>query len=222
VEVTDEEFGGTLVILRPGDSLKAVPRSHRRLLTPEIEAWWADPVRAVRGIADRAVTPNMGRWFRRVADAGGWRLELHRAPDGAGRAGYGLSCPGLRGAEVGPPAARPAARHLPPGLAAYYRLVGYVDWMGFGAGGGLAGPDGHAPLSAFAFDYHGADVNPARAFVFGHSPCGDMIVYTADGRGGWLNLGSHEVRLLGSALDTVDWVYGELLANRCPDYFSVP
>ena len=109
----------------------------------------------------------------------------------------------------------------PPGVgsASYYRLVGYVDWMGFGAAGGLDGPVGHTPLRAFAFDYHGADVDPARAFVFGWSPCGDMIAYTADGRGGWLNHGSHEVRLLGSVLDTIDWVYGELLAGRSPDYF---
>jgi hypothetical protein len=221
MEVTDEEFGGTLVTLGPGDRLKSVPRSHRRLVTPQVETWWADPLRAARGIADRAVTPNMGRWFRQMADGGGWRLELHKAPDGAGRAGFWLSCPGVRGAEVGPPATRPVGKHLSPGLADYYRLVGYMDWMGFGAAGGLDGPDGHAPLSAFAFDYHGADVDPARAFVFGWSPCGDMIIYTADGRGGWLNHGSHEIRLLGSVLDTIDWVYGELLADRCPDYFVV-
>jgi hypothetical protein len=90
--------------------------------------------------------------------------------------------------------------------------------MGFGAAGGL---DGHAPLTAFAFNYHGAGVDPAWSFVFGWSPCGDMIIYTADGRGGWPNHGSHEIRLLGSVVDTIDWVYGELLADRCPDYFSV-
>jgi hypothetical protein len=221
VEVNDEEFGGTLITLEPGDPLESVPRSHRRLLTPEIESWWADSKRAVRGIADRAVTPNMIQWFRRMANGGGWRLQLHKQSHGATRAGYWLSCPGIRGAEVGPPPARPAVKHLPPGLSDYYRLVGYVDWLGFGAAGGLDGPDGHTPLTAFAFDYHGADVDPARSFVFGWSPCGDMIIYTADGRGGWLNHGPHEIRLLGSVVDTIDWVYGELLTNRCPDYFTV-
>ena len=48
-----------------------------------------------------------------------------------------------------------------------------------------------------------------------------MIVYTADGRGGWLCHENGEIRLLGSVLDTIDWVYGELLADRCPDFFVV-
>jgi hypothetical protein len=221
MQLTDEELGGTRVTLHQGDRLRSVPRSHRRLVTAEIEAWWTDPVRAARGVADRAVTPNMGRWFRRMADDGSWRLELHKASHGATRAGYWLSCLGIRGAEVAPPPAKPVVHHLPPGLADYYRLVGYVDWMGFGAAGGLDGCDGHAPLTAFSLDYHGADVEPACTFAFGCSPSGDMIVYTADGRGGWLCLGNGEIRLLGSVLDAVDWVYGELLADRCPDFFVV-
>lgn len=221
MDITDEEFGGTLVTLRKGDSLKSVPRSHRKLVTAEIETWWADPLGAVRRVADSAVTPNMAEWFRRMADAGSWRLELHKASYGEMRAGYWLSSPDIRGAEVGPPAAQPAVKHLPTGLADYYRLVEYVDWMGFGAAGGLDGPDGHPSLAGFGYDYHGAEIEPARTFVFGYSPCGDMIVYTADGRGGWLGHENGEVRLLGSVLDTLDWVYGELLADRCPDYFVV-
>jgi hypothetical protein len=27
-----------------------------------------------------------------------------------------------------------------------------------------------------------------------------------------------QIHLLGSVLDTIDWVYGELLADRCPDF----
>jgi hypothetical protein len=69
------------------------------------------------------------------------------------RAGYWLSCPGIRDAEVAPPAEKPVVKHLPPGLADYYRLVGYVDWIGSGAAGGLDGPGGHTPLSTFGFDY---------------------------------------------------------------------
>lgn len=222
MEVSDEEFGGTLVTLQEGDSLKLVPRSHRNLVTAEIKAWWANPVQAVRSVADRAVTPHMRQWFRRMAEAGSWHLELHKASYGEStRAGYRLSSPGVRGAEVGPPQAKPKAKHLPLALFEYYRLVGFVSWMPFGAAGGLDGPDGHMPLTAFNFDYSGADVNPAAAYVFGWSPCGDMIIYTTDGRGGWLNHGSHEICMLGSVTDALDWVYAELLADRCPDYFSV-
>ena len=181
----------------------------------------ADPVDALRGVANRAVSPNMRLWFRRMAEAGNWQLQLHKAAHGATRAGYYLSCSGIWGAEVGPSQVILLANSPPPDLSNYYCLVGYVDWMGFGAAGGLDGAEEHMPLTAFNFDYRGAGVNPARTFVFGWSPSGDMIIYTADGRGGWLNHGSHEIRLLGSVTDTIDWVYGELLADRCPDYFSL-
>jgi hypothetical protein len=224
MEVTEEEFGGTRVTLGPGDSLKSVPRSHRHLVTPEIKSWWADPVRAVRRVADSAVTPNMGHWFRRMADDGSWELRLHVA-DGVdvSGAGFRLSCAGIRGAEVGPPTTKPLAKYLPPDLAGYYRLVSFVSWGGFGTVGGLTGPTGHTPLSMFSKEYHGADVNPARTFVFGTDAGGGMhmVICTTDGRGGWLNFSEGEIILLGSVLDTIDWVYSELLADRGPDYFAV-
>jgi hypothetical protein len=218
MEITEEEFGGTRVILRKGDNLRSVPRSHRRLLTAAIESWWQDPFRAVRNVAARAVSPRMGTWFRAMAERGQWQLELHKASHGATRAGFWFLCPGVRGAEVAPPTSGQALDHLPPDLAAYYRLVGSLDWMGFGASGGLEGSEGHTPLTAFGYDYHGAAVEPARTYVFGWSPCGDMIIYTADGRGGWLCHENGKVHLLGSVRDTIDWVYDELLANRCPNF----
>jgi len=224
MEVTEEEFGGTRVMLGPGDSLKDVPRSHRGLLTSEIKAWWKDPVKAARQVADRAVTPKMGRWFGRMADAGRWELQLH-IMDGVDvtSAGFEWSCPGLRGAEVGPPTPKPLAKYLPLALADYYRLVGYVDWGGFGKIGGLTGPAGHTPLNVFPKVWTGADVDRSRTFVIGTDAGGGMhmVICTTDGRGGWLNYGEGEIVLLGSVLDTLDWVYGELLADRSPDYFAV-
>ena len=50
---------------------------------------------------------------------------------------------------------------------------------------------------------------------------GDLSVSTIDGRGGRLNHGSHEIRRLGCVPNTIDRVHGELLADRCPDYFVV-
>lgn len=224
MEVSAEEFGGTRVTLGPGDKLKSVPRSHRKLIAPEIEAWWADPVQVMRRVADRAVTPNMGRCFRRMADDGNWRLELHIADvTTVTAAGFNWSCPGIRGAEVGPPTARPLAKYLPPDLADYYRLVGYVDWGGFGTVGGLTGPTGHTPLNVLPKQYSGADVDPARTFIIGTNAGGgmNMVVCTTDGRGGWLNFSEGEIALSGSVLNTIDWIYGELLADRSPDYFAV-
>jgi hypothetical protein len=218
MEVEEEEFGGTLVVLRAGGRLSAVPRSHRRLVTPAVAAWFADPPGACRAVAAETPAPRMAAWFRAAADAADWRLELHRASHGETRAGYWLAAPGVRGAEVGPPAAGPDLGRLPAALAAFYRLVGFVDWMGFGAAGGIDGPAGHTPLSAFRYEYRGAAIDPAGTFVFGWGPAGDMLVYTADGRGGWVCHENGHVHLLGTVTDTVDWVFGELLADRCPDF----
>jgi hypothetical protein len=218
VEIDDEEFGGTCVTLVAGDRLKAVPRSHRRLVTPEIEAWWADPMAEVRRVGDRAASPRMAEWFHAMAERGTWRLRLHRADHGGTQAGYDLSCPNLRRAEVGPPQPRARFDQLPDDLAAFYRLVGFMDWMGFGAAGGFGSASGHIPLSAFGFAYHGAVIDPAETFAFGWAPGGDMLIYASDGRGGWLCHENGKIHLLGSVLDTIDWVFGELLADRCPDF----
>ena len=219
MEIKEEEFGGVLVVLQEGDSPRAAPRSHRWMITPEIKSWWEDPVGAMRNIADHAICPRMSAWFRRMAKRGEWRLELHLAYHGATQAGFWFTAPGIRGAEVAPPVRRRLPKYLPPDLAAYYRLVGHVDWMGFGAAGRLVGIANHESLKAYRYEYHGDEVNPAHTYIFGWSPCGDMIVFTKDGRGGWVDHGNGKVHLLGTARDTVNWVYGELMAGRCPDYF---
>ena len=218
MEIGEEEFGGTIVILQKGDSLRSVPRSHKRLVTRGIEAWWSDPTAAFAKVSSRAVTPKMSEWFRRMADSGEWRLQLHKASPDSTAAGYWLSSPGIRGAEVEPPHEKRAVKDAPPQLLKYYKLVGYVDWMGFGASGGIDGPQPHLSLSVYDFDYKGAKVDLARTYIFGHGPAGDMLIYTADGRGGWLCHENGKIHILGTVLDTIDWVYGELLADRCPDF----
>ena len=218
MEVMDEEFGGTLVVLGAGDTLDSVPKSHRQLITPGIQLWWADPKAAIRRVADENVTPKMSRWFRKLADEGDWQLELHSADHGETRAGFWWECPGVRGAEIGPPSGKALPEEFPVGLRDYYQFVGFVDWMGFGASGGLEGPGGHPALKAFNFPLCGDGVDPGDTFIFGWGPGGAMLIYTGAGRGGWVSPGSGKVHLLGSVLETVDWVYGELLADRCPDY----
>ncbi|MCE9532037.1 MAG: hypothetical protein K8T89_13070 [Planctomycetes bacterium] len=219
MEVTEEQlYDGVCVILNKGDSLNRVPKTHRRLITPEIREWWHNPNGAMRWVADHAVSPLMGRWFGSMAENGQWRLELHQASHGESRAGFWFTCPDIRGAEVSPPVGKRPSNQLPQELAEYYRLIDYVDWMGFGAAGGFEGGADHTPLTNYAYEYFGDSVDPASTYIFGWSPCSDMIFYTADGRGGWVCHENGKVKLLGSVLNTIDWVYGELLADRCPDY----
>ena len=78
--------------------------------------------------------------------------------------------------------------------------------------------ENHLSLATFAFDYHGAKVDPDSTGVFGRSFCGDMQVFTLDGFGGWLNHATHEFRLIGTIGDTINWVFSELLAGQLPEY----
>ncbi len=57
-------------------------------------------------------------------------------------------------------------------------------------------------------------------FIFGWSLCGNMLIYTTSGRAGWLCHENGRIHLLGTIKDTIQWVYGELLANRCPEFDS--
>ena len=107
---------------------------------------------------------------------------------------------------------------LPPALRRYYSLVDRVSWMPFGCAGGLEGAGDHTPLTDFDYTYHGADIDPARTFVLGSSPGGDMLIYTEDGRGGWLCHENGKIHPLGTVVDTIEWVYSELQADRCPDF----
>ena len=208
MEVSEEEFGGggTQVLLFKGDNLGEVPESHQKLLTEEIRVWWADPVAAVRSVAERAPTPNMETWFRAMADSELWVLYLHQSVFGTTAAGFYFFPEGIRSGEIAPPMKAPRSELLPQTLADYYRLVDSVHWMMFGTAGGLEGIRGHEPLTTFPNEYFGVDIDPSRITVYGFSPGGDMLVYTDDDRGGWACHENGKIHLLGSILDTIDWV----------------
>ena len=54
-----------------------------------------------------------------------------------------------------------------------------------------------------------ADIDFDETFIWGDSPCGNMLIWTSDGRAGWYNLGSHDIEILGSIGDTINWVFTE-------------
>jgi hypothetical protein len=219
VEIRDDAHGlfKTLALTR-SDSLEAIPRSYRKILLPAIEAWWKDPREVLRSISEKAFTPNMREWFRCAINDGTFELYLHKASFG-NQASLDVSCPSIRGAELTPPEPDRSFEKYPAGLRELFALLGDIQWCGYLGGGGIDGPDGLLPLRMFEFDYHGADIEIDRAFGFGSCPGGDKIIATLDGQGGFLNHSSHEIHLHGTITETVDWVFGELLANRCPDFF---
>jgi hypothetical protein len=218
MQVEENEGGGKSVILEAGDSLDKVPKSHRDLITPQLRETFSDPPSYFRQIADECSFPAMAAWLRILIEEENWELVLHRGdPEEWTSAGIRWWSEKVRSAEI-TPACAVVPPGLPPTLGRYYSLVDEVSWMPFGCAGGLDGSSSHTPLTDFCFEYQGAEIDPAKTFVLGWSPCGDMLIYTDDGRGGWLAHETAEIQLLGTIEETIEWVYLELQADRCPDF----
>jgi hypothetical protein len=58
--------------------------------------------------------------------------------------------------------------------------------------------------------------DPDEVVMWGHTPCGDMAVYTYDGEAGWFNHGARRIDLIGSEADMIDWVFGRLRRGEPP------
>ena len=217
MEIVENEAGGQTVILTGGDELSQVPRSHRRLITASIREAFADTGTYFRSTSDRCPFPQMAKWLRAVLAEGRWELQLNRGWGKHASAGFYWRSEEVRGAMIAPPCGRVTTAY-PDDLCRYYSLVDAVIWTGFGVAGGLRGVGKHPPLRAYRLDCHGAEVDLKKTFIWGQSLPGDMLIYTADGRGGWLNHGSHQIHLLGTIADPIDWVFSELLAGRRPEW----
>lgn len=215
MKIEDNEDGGTSVILEEGDDLASVPDSHAYLITPQLREAFSDPVGRFCKIAECCPFPEMARWLRTLLETPRWQLELNQGdPQEYASAGYYWASQYVRSATIDLPGG--TLPKFPKTLVDYYSLVDAVDWMGFGCAGGLAGAGGHAPLRAFPYDWQ--DIDADEVSVWGYSPCGDMIIWTADGRGGWLSHETGRMQLLGTIEELIDWVYAKLSANECPEY----
>jgi len=196
VKVKENEAGGTTVIVERGDDLKEVPRSHQGLITASLREAFADPTEHFSRMAKRCPFAQMARWLRALVEENQWELRLNQGvPEEWTLAGFRWSSQQVRGATVDLPFGVDLSA-LPSELKEYFKLVDEVNWNGFGCAGEMKGAGEHTPLTAFQFDYRGAKVDLAASFVLGTSN-GDMLIYTRDGRGGWLCLETHNIHLWG-------------------------
>jgi hypothetical protein len=202
VEIVENEAGGRTVTLIAGEDLRQVPKSHRQLITSRIREAFADATAYFRDVADRCCFQDMVKWLQALLEDNVWELQLHLGYGEHVAAGFYWSSDRVRSAMIGVPSDQNLSIY-PTTLSEYYSLVDVVDWMGFGRAGGFSGVGEHFPLRAFQFDYHGAAVDLDDTFICGASPCGDMLLYTGDSRGGWLNHGSHQIHLLGTIADMI-------------------
>lgn len=218
VEIVDEGSARS-VLLRSGDSLADLPASHRGLITAEIERVFADPVAHIEEVARRCPFPAMAQWLCGLLVEPRWELECRLvAPpySGSSLAGFRWQPASGLGAFITPTIG--IVDELPVALRQYYLLVDKVHWRQLSCSGGLTGVRGRWPVSEFAHLY------PERRYpdtlqVWGSDIGGDMLVYTEDDRGGWLEHEEGYVHWLGSIAETIDWVFTELLADREPDAF---
>ncbi|MBN2293735.1 MAG: hypothetical protein JXM70_15010 [Pirellulales bacterium] len=217
MEIEENDAGGTTVILQAGDDLASIPDSHSHLLTPQLQAAFPDPVACFQQIAQKCPFPEMTRWLNALVEQSNWELQLHQGdPTEWTAAGYCWYSESVLGAIIDLPGT--GACDYPKVLANYYSLVDSVRWNAFGYAGGLDGAGGHEPIRTFSYDYHGADVNPDDVSVWGWSLCGDMILWTADGRGGWMSHETGHIHLLGTIEETINWIYARLNDNEVPEY----
>jgi hypothetical protein len=215
MERDENDAGGTSILLDPGDDLKKVPRSHQYLLTDSLRTAFADPPGHFAGIAKRCPFPNMKRWLNALLAENRWQLQLHQGdPKEWNMAGFEWESEKVHGAIIGLPTGEKLAK-LCPTLRQYYKLVGTVHWESFEMDGGLdEGTGDETPMSAFQFDWKGDKIDLASSFLWGNG-LSDMLIYTRDDHGGWVAMGG-KVHMLGTIEETLEWIYGELLANRPP------
>lgn len=220
MEARPNDAPGKSVILVAGDDLAKVPESHRDLLSPQIRDVFSDQPARFRQLALACPFATMAKWLRAVLKEGQWQLELHRGhvPDWSSVAFYWHSSK-VRGAAVTPSPGLPPAT-LPAALQSFYSLVDEVSWMKFAYAGGLYDARTRRELPVVRVNKPGRKPVSATVFAFGSSPCGDELVYTSDGRAGWRSHESGAVHFLGTIEDTINWVFGELCANRCPDWID--
>jgi hypothetical protein len=165
----------------------------------------------------------MARWFRAVANGEVWELQLLHDRTYP-RAGFLWKPPQVHGALVGlcedPLRVAELAffDEVSSELADFYSIVRFLLWgNGFYCAGGISGPGTHMDVRTSEYDCDDSLVDPNRTYHMGHSSGGDVLIYTTDGRGGWLRQKTGEVVLLGSVAETLDWIFVELLAGRAPN-----
>jgi hypothetical protein len=211
MKVSENEGGGLTIELRVGDRLADVPPTHIELLSPEVRRMFADVPGEFRRIADAAPVPAMREWLGRLIDEGDWRLQLHRAghPD-FHQAGIDWASDTVRGAEIGP-AVEVVSFSGPVGEL--FRLIGYLDWMGFGTDGRL-----HPPVPVLnvrsGWIESGPRIDMTRTVAWG-SNNGKCLLASPPDFAGWITM-SGDVKPLGTVAEAMEHVFRRLLNNQNP------
>jgi hypothetical protein len=217
METTDNEGGGKTVTLVKGDDLAKVPKTHRHLVSAGVTAAFEDVPAYLRSLSRKCPFPAMAGWLKTMADDGTWSLKLAQGfSTDYCLAGFDFQHETIRTALLAPARDSPLPP-LPKALAKFYQLADQVCRGGFGVGGGIVPPSNHGVIGSDGHDSRGDVVDLDVTVAWGSTGCGDMLVYTPDGRAGWFNHESHEVVLRGKIPDVIDEVFSTMLAGETPE-----
>lgn len=220
MNVVPNQAGGTTIVLRAGESLDAVPESHRDLLTSALRVAFADPIAYFGQIAERAPIAEFGKWLKALVAGGKWSVLLHEGfmMERELLATFQWHSRDVRSAAISLPQESLSPR-LSDAMRQYYSLVDVVHWDEFGFGGGILGQSQHIPLSAFSgLRPKRKGYDPKKCVVWGSSSCGDMLIYTTAGKAAYLSHENGKVNALGTMEEALNWVFHELLQNRTPEF----
>ncbi|MDA1016001.1 MAG: hypothetical protein O3A00_16285 [Planctomycetota bacterium] len=144
-------------------------------------------------------------------------LEEGFMMDRCTQGGFFLASEKITGAVVAPPL-DPNPAHEIDEFAHYYSLVDVVHWDEFACAGGLFGFGVPFPVTDYGFESQSKAFPSNTTYVWGNSSCGDVLVYTADGQLGYLSHENDAANSLGTIDEGINWVFGELLNNRTPEF----
>jgi len=216
----DNPAGGQTIELGPEDDLAQVPHSHRDMLTADLLEAFRDPASYFLQSADRCQIPPLAQWLKALTAEGQWRLLLHEGFmfDRSTLAAFYWRSSTVQSAMISLPQKSLSPR-LPDAFRRYYSIVDVIHWDSFGYSGGVLGSQQHVPLIAFQnLRPKRKGFDPKKCVVWGNSASGDMLIHNDAGKSGFCSHENGKVQVLGTIEQALDWVFGQLLSGRTPEF----
>lgn len=208
--------GGTTLILAEGDDLDALPESHHDIVTDSIRTAFRDPASYFAEIASRTAVPNLQRYLSNFVAGGRWSLLFAETfmMDRDTVAAFQWFHPDQYACMLGTRTADCDDNRF----TSFYDDLSLAHWDSIGFAGGIVPYRNQISVD----DYGTPSTNPTfpaySTTVFGNSSCGDMMVCNSSGDCGYLSHENGASYVVGSFPEMLDWVFGELLQNRTPEF----
>ena len=213
--IPNDAFGTTL-LLSKGDDLDDVPESHQDMITESIKKAFQDPVAHFSERAARTTIPNLQRYLNNGISGDNWLLLLADANlmERSTIAGFQWFHPDQRQCIFGLPD-KPCTDKR---FSLFCDDFQFAHWDQVGWSGGIFSHSKDTTIDQF----NAPSTNPIfpadSTIVFGNSSCGDMMVVNESGQAGYLSHEDGASYVIGSLPEMLDWVFGELLQNREPEF----